>query len=57
MTAPNSETQWENVSRRFDILWNFKQYLGAIDGKHMVMQAPPRSGSDYFNYKKTYGLY
>ena len=56
MTAPNSETEWENVSHRYEILWNFKQCLGAIDGKHVVMQAPPRSGSDYFNYKKTYSL-
>ena len=56
MTAPNSETEWENVSGRFEILWNFKQCLGAIDGKHVVMQAPPRSGSDYFSYKKTYSL-
>ena len=56
MTAPNSETEWKNVSRRFETLWNFKQCLGAIGGKHVVMQAPPRSGSDYFNYEKTYSL-
>ena len=30
--------------------------LGAIGGKHIIMQAPARSGSNFFNYKKTHSF-
>ena len=40
----------------FENAWNFPQCVGAINGKPVVVQAPPKSGSMYYNYKKRYSV-
>ena len=56
MNFPKSEVEWENVAKEFQVLWDFPNCLGAIDGKHIMMQAPNNSGSYYFNYKKLFSV-
>ena len=53
---PSTEAQWREIAAEFETKWTFPHALGAIDGKHVVMQAPHNSGSEYFTYKKTHSI-
>ena len=42
---------WIKISEDFELLWDYPNCLGAIDGKHCRIWAPPNSGSKFHNYK------
>jgi len=44
------------VAKDFNDKWNFPHCLGAIDGKHVVLQCPANTGSSFFNYKETFSI-
>jgi len=48
LPLPTTDMWLANASK-FELLWNFPHSAGAVDGKHIVMQAPPNSGSTYYN--------
>ena len=56
LQRPTTTMEWKRVSEGFEQIWNFPHCVGAIDGKHVVIQAPTRSGSTFYNYKGTHSL-
>ena len=53
---PPTRQDWVNIEKSFYNQWNFPNCVGAVDGKHVVIQAPHNSGSQFFNYKGTFSL-
>ncbi|XP_070377117.1 uncharacterized protein [Dermacentor albipictus] len=54
---PKPETaSWLKIAEGFGHTWQFPNCLGAVDGKHVHIKCPAKSGSMYFNYKGTYSI-
>ena len=51
MPCPKSPEEWKQVAEGFSRRWNFHNCVGAMDGKHVRIVAPKKSGSVFYNYK------
>lgn len=55
MRIPTTD-EWKEISNQFWRRCGFPNCVGAIDGKHVTIQAPRKSGSLFYNYKKAFSV-
>lgn len=56
LATPSTPNEWIHLAKRFNERWQFPNCIGALDGKHVYIQAPSHTGSDFFNYKRCFSL-
>ncbi|XP_077275716.1 uncharacterized protein LOC143904723 [Temnothorax americanus] len=47
---------WKRISEQYMLKWQFPNCIGALDGRHMEIEKPPCSGSQYHNYKRFFSM-
>ncbi|XP_035204963.1 protein ALP1-like [Stegodyphus dumicola] len=50
------KSDYERIAVEYGTVWDFPNCVGAVDGKHVVIQAPAHAGSTYFNYKGSHSI-
>ena len=56
ISLPTTTEGWLEAARQFESRWNLPHCLGAYDGKHIRLQKPNKSGSQYYNYKQFFSV-
>jgi hypothetical protein len=46
----------QGIARKNYDRWDYPNCIGALDGKHVLIDPPPRSGSNFVNYKGTFSI-
>ena len=45
--CPTDPEDWKKIEERFRNRWNILHAIGALDGKHIAIKKPKKSGSEY----------
>lgn len=53
---PPTKDDFKKIAEDFCNRWNLPHCLGAVDGKHVHLKAPPKAGSNYYCYKKHHSI-
>ena len=51
-----SEDEWRRIAAESPEWWNFMNCIGAIDGKHVMIQCPFNPGSLFYNYMSFFSI-
>ena len=51
-----TQQDWSRIETGFRVRWDYPNCIGAIDGKHIAIRAPPSSASMYFNHKDHFSI-
>lgn len=51
LACPTTPEGWKELEAEFRQRWNVPHAVGALDGKHVAIRKPPKSGSLFHNYK------
>ena len=55
MPEPTKD-DWMRIEHEFAERWNFPNCIGSLDGKHIMITSPAKSGTLYYNYKGHFSL-
>lgn len=56
VSTPKSPQEWKRISEEFSSVWNFPHCIGAGNGKHVVIDCPENTGSNFFNDKGAFSI-
>ena len=56
LVTPSTKQDWLQVASDYNRLWNMPHVVGTLDGKHIRMAKPRKSGSFFFNYKDFFSI-
>lgn len=56
LQVPQTHAEWLVVAQEFKKLWQFLHFVGALDGKHVVIEPPQRSVALFCNYKGSFSI-